>query len=69
MRRKILVTAILSCVFLGACGVKGSLKTPPPLWGEKAKQDYEQKQKQDAPAKDQQDSGQNQGQDSSSPNN
>ncbi len=24
---------------LSACGVKGELKTPPPLWGDKAKQE------------------------------
>lgn len=48
MRRKILITALLSSFVLGACGVKGNLKTPPPLWGEKAKQDYEKQQQEEA---------------------
>ncbi len=48
MRRKILITALLSSFVLVACGVKGSLKTPPPLWGEKAKQDYEKQQQEEA---------------------
>lgn len=43
MRRKILAAAIISSFMLGACGVKGQLKTPPPLWGDKAKQEYEEK--------------------------
>ncbi len=51
MRRKILITALLSSFVLGACGVKGNLKTPPPLWGDKAKQNYE-KQKQEEQKKE-----------------
>jgi len=47
MRRKIIVAALLSTFMLGACGVKGQLKTPPPLWGEKAKQQYEDQKKQE----------------------
>jgi len=38
MRRKLVITAIISTFILGACGVKGQLKTPPPLWGDKSKQ-------------------------------
>jgi len=37
MRRQIILTAILSSFALGSCGVKGELKTPPPLWGDKEK--------------------------------
>ncbi len=48
MRRKILITALLTSFMLGACGVKGNLKTPPPLWGEKAKQTYEKQQQEEA---------------------
>lgn len=43
MRRKILALSIAASFLLGACGVKGQLKTPPPLWGDKAKQEYEEK--------------------------
>lgn len=58
MRRKILVTAFLSALMLGACGVKGSLKTPPPLWGEQAKQDYEnQKQQEEKSEEDEEQPG------------
>ncbi|NNE57995.1 MAG: hypothetical protein HKN36_07810 [Hellea sp.] len=39
MRRKIVIAALVSSFALGACGVKGELKTPPPLWGEKPKAD------------------------------
>jgi len=52
MRRKILITALMSSFVLGACGVKGSLKTPPPLWGEKAKEDYRKKQQQEEQKKE-----------------
>ncbi len=53
MRRKLLITALISSLVLGACGVKGQLKTPPPLWGDKAKQEYEEKYgKKDDSAKD-----------------
>ena len=34
MRRKIILSAVISGFALGACGVKGELKTPPPLWGD-----------------------------------
>ena len=34
MRRKIILSAVVSGFALGACGVKGDLKTPPPLWGD-----------------------------------
>lgn len=43
MRRKILAVSIAASFLLSACGVKGNLKTPPPLWGDKAKQEYEEK--------------------------
>ncbi len=39
MRRRLLTTALISAFILSACGVKGDLQTPPPLWGDKAKQD------------------------------
>lgn len=39
MRRRLLTTALISAFVLSACGVKGDLQTPPPLWGDKAKQD------------------------------
>jgi predicted small lipoprotein YifL len=33
------VTIVLIGAFaLGACGIKGDLQTPPPLWGDKDKQ-------------------------------
>lgn len=37
MRLRILVMASISALILAGCGVRGSLKTPPPLWGEKDK--------------------------------
>lgn len=43
MRRRLILTATISTFLLCACGVKGNLKTPPPLWGDKAKQEYEEK--------------------------
>ena len=43
MQRKILLTAILTSFVLGACGVKGELKTPPPIFGDKSKQEQEDK--------------------------
>lgn len=50
MRRKILLTALLSSFVLGACGVKGDLKTPPPIFGDKTKQQQTDKpQEQDSP--------------------
>jgi len=55
MRRKILITALLSSFMLGACGVKGNLKTPPPLWGEQAKQNYEKKKQQEQQQKERED--------------
>ena len=35
MRRKLLLTALLSSFVLGACGVKGELKPAPPIFGSK----------------------------------
>lgn len=35
MRRKLIIATLISSFALGSCGVKGELKTPPPLWGEK----------------------------------
>jgi len=29
-----LITAIVASFALSACGIKGDLKTPPPVWGE-----------------------------------
>lgn len=57
MRRKIITLSIAMTFLLGACGVKGQLKTPPPLWGDKAKQEYEEKSgKKDDSANDQSES-------------
>ena len=45
MRRKIILSAIITSFVLGAsgCGVKGDLKTPPPIFGEKTKQQQDDK--------------------------
>lgn len=68
MRRKILLTALLSSFVLGACGVKGELKTPPPIFGDKTKQQQDDKTQnpdgQDKPAQPDQD---NASDDSSNP--
>ncbi len=47
MRRKILLTTILTgfALSVSGCGVKGELKTPPPIFGEKTKQQQDDKQK------------------------
>ena len=37
MRRKYIILSLLASVALSACGVTGSLKTPPPLFGDKNK--------------------------------
>ena len=37
MTRKILAIGLLSVFALSACGIKGDLKTPPPLWGDSDK--------------------------------
>ncbi len=54
MRRKLILTALVSAFALGACGVKGDLKTPPPLWGDKK---AEQPQTQDSDNSDTDPSG------------
>ncbi len=33
--RNFLTLTLLASLALSACGVRGSLKTPPPIWGEK----------------------------------
>ena len=35
---KLIAVSLISAFALGACGIKGDLKTPPPLWGDKNKQ-------------------------------
>ena len=35
MRRKIIIAFLTSSFALAGCGIKGNLKTPPPLWGDK----------------------------------
>ena len=35
MKRALSLTLIASAFALSACGVKGDLKTPPPMWGDK----------------------------------
>lgn len=32
--RLVLLGFVIASLALSACGIKGSLKTPPPLWGE-----------------------------------
>lgn len=34
MRRSALILILAAPFVLGACGLRGDLKTPPPLWGE-----------------------------------
>lgn len=34
---KLIAISLISAFALGACGIKGDLKTPPPLWGDKDK--------------------------------
>ncbi|PHR91110.1 MAG: hypothetical protein COA69_13750 [Robiginitomaculum sp.] len=41
--------ALVSSFVLSACGIRGKLETPPPLWGDKAKQDQAEKQKAEKP--------------------
>ena len=49
---RIAMFALLGAFALGACGIKGELQTPPPLWGDKdAKAEAEKK-----PAADKQES-------------
>jgi len=37
MKKKlILPLALTAALLLGACGIKGDLETPPPIWGEKS---------------------------------
>jgi len=52
MRRKLILTAIISSFALGACGVKGELKTPPPMWGDKSKTKPADKPQEEAPAEE-----------------
>ena len=52
MRRKLIIVSILSSVLLVGCGIKGNLKTPPPIWG---KQKVEPPKKVDTPKADQPD--------------
>jgi predicted small lipoprotein YifL len=35
-RNQFAVLALAGMLLLSACGIKGELETPPPIWGEKA---------------------------------
>ncbi|MBS0410906.1 MAG: hypothetical protein JSR86_13400 [Proteobacteria bacterium] len=50
-----LAALALAALTLSACGKVGELERPAPLWGDKAKADYEAQQKADAEAKGRQD--------------
>ena len=34
---RLTIAALVGAFALGACGIKGDLDTPPPLWGDKTK--------------------------------
>jgi len=34
--KRLLPFAITAALLLSACGIKGELETPPPIWGEKS---------------------------------
>jgi len=36
--RKIILLSLIGALGLSACGIRGDLETPPPLWGDKDKQ-------------------------------
>ena len=42
MKRNLIILSLLSTFALSACGIKGELKTPPPVWGEKSEQPSDQ---------------------------
>lgn len=42
MRLRLLALASISALVLVGCGVRGNLKTPPPIWGDKDKAPQEQ---------------------------
>jgi predicted small lipoprotein YifL len=44
------IVLILAALALAACGKVGELERPAPLWGDKAKADYEAQRKADADA-------------------
>ncbi len=39
MRKSTLPIVITGLILLSACGVRGDLETPPPLWGDKDKRE------------------------------
>jgi len=41
---KLTIATLVGAFALGACGIKGNLDTPPPLWGDKTKKVEEKKQ-------------------------
>jgi predicted small lipoprotein YifL len=51
---KFIPVVLISAFALGACGIKGDLKTPPPLWGDKGQQ--AEPQTEDKPETDKQES-------------
>lgn len=44
MSLRLIALASLAALALAGCGKRGPLEQPPPLWGEKAKADYEAQQ-------------------------
>jgi len=51
LSHKFIALSLISAFVLSACGIKGKLDTPPPLWGDKSKQSEDQKP-QDKPESD-----------------
>lgn len=43
MRKRLLALTLISAFALSACGVKGDLETPPPMWGDKSKSEQTDK--------------------------
>ncbi len=43
---KLTIATLLGALILSACGIKGDLKTPPPLWGDKTQADKQSSEKQ-----------------------
>jgi predicted small lipoprotein YifL len=52
MSSRLIALAVIASVALVGCGKRGTLERPPPLWGAKAKADYEAQKKADAEGRD-----------------
>jgi len=52
MSRRFITFTLLSAFALSACGVRGNLKTPPPIWGDKSKVEQPDSQTEDNRADD-----------------